>query len=600
MYESMGCGAQPSGASLRGVQFQESLEAEQARFVHRTVPNAAIGGLFVVSLVVIVFRAVVPERALYAWLGAFVLLTLLRVPGWLRFRRVQFGPGTSRRWLREASIASFASGALWGVGSLFLFPEGQLTYQYTFAVALIFMAVACLFSYGPHFPTFLAFFVPSILPGVIGMAAQGQTQQNAFAAGLCVIAIIVLWSRRSFNRMFVDSMRFRFENVELITQITVQKESAEAANLAKSRLLAAASHDLRQPIHALNLYLGAFTQVPLPRPASLILGKVRQCAQIMDEMFRTLLDVSKLDAGAVKPQIGVFALAPLFARTMLEFEPQARAAGIQLRVLRTSAFAKSDSAMVERILRNLVSNAVRYTEKGRVVVGCRRHQGALRICVYDTGVGIDLHEQPLIFEEFYRVGNRDRDGSKGLGLGLAIVERLARLLEAPIHLRSRRNHGSLFAFDLQRAEPVELPAIRLTRDGPGTCDLSGTLVVLVEDEELILDAAQTLLKQWNCTVIAATSGKGALRQLADVTRPPDVLICDYRLRDNENGVGVVAAIRNEFNADIPALLITGETNPAQIRAITASGLAALHKPLREEELNAAICALCRPARAAKP
>lgn len=147
---------------------------------------------------------------------------------------------------------------------------------------------------------------------------------------------------------------------------------------------------------------------------------------------------------------------------------------------------------------------------------------------------------------------------------------------------------------------MELPAIRLTRDGPGTCDLSGTLVVLVEDEELILDAAQTLLKQWNCTVIAATSGKGALRQLADVTRPPDVLICDYRLRDNENGVGVVAAIRNEFNADIPALLITGETNPAQIRAITASGLAALHKPLREEELNAAICALCRPARAAKP
>ena len=599
MYESMGCGARPSSASLRGVQFQESLEAEQARFIHRTVPSAALGSLFVVSLVVIVFRAVVPERALYAWIAAFTVLTILRVPGWLKFRRVQFGPNTSRRWLREASIASFASGALWGVGSLFLFPEGQLTYQYTFAVALIFMAVACLFSYGPHYPTFLAFFVPSIVPGVIGMAAQGQTQQSAFAVGLCVMSFIVLWSRQSFNRMFMDSMRLRFENVELISQITVQKESAEAANLAKSRFLAAASHDLRQPIHALNLYLGAFGQIQLPRPASLLLSKVRQCALIMDDMFRTLLDVSKLDAGAVQPQISVFALAPLFSRTLLEFEHQARAAGIELRVIRCSAFAQSDPALVERILRNLVSNAVRYTESGRVVVGCRRHKGALRVCVYDSGVGIEPHEQALVFEEFYRAGNRERDGSKGLGLGLAIVARLARLLEAPVIVRSRPGHGSLFAFELPRAEPVELPAIQLNRDGTRNRDLTGTLVVLVESEELILDAAQTLLKQWNCSVIAATSGREALRQLAGVTRPPDVLICDYRLRENENGVGVVAAIRNEFNADIPALLITGDTDPAQIRAITASGLAALHKPLREEELNEAICALCRPERAVK-
>jgi CheY-like chemotaxis protein len=379
----------------------------------------------------------------------------------------------------------------------------------------------------------------------------------------------------------------------------VQKEAAEAANLAKSRFLAAASHDLRQPIHALNLYLGAFGQIQVPRNASLLLGKVRQCATIMDEMFRTLLDVSKLDAGAVKPQLSVFALAPLFARIRVEFEPQALAKGIELRVVKCSAFAKSDPVLVERILRNLVSNAVRYTESGRVTVGCRRHEGALRVSVYDTGVGIDVEEHALIFEEFYQVGNRERDRSKGLGLGLAIVDRLARLLEAPIVLRSRRGQGSLFAFELQQSEPVELPAIRLNRDGSDTRDLTGTLVVLVDDEELILDAAQTLLKQWNCTVIAATSGREALRQLAGASRPPDVLICDYRLRDDENGVGVIAALRDEFNSDIPALLITGDTDPTQIRAISASGLAALHKPLREDELNAAICALCKPPRASQ-
>lgn len=587
------------------MQFQDALEAEQARFIHRSVPTAAIGNLFVVCLVVIVFRAVVPENILYAWAAAFVVLSVLRALDWLRFRRTEFGPSNARRWLRQASVGSFISGALWGTGALFLFPDGQLVFQYTFAVALIFMAVACLFSYGPHYPTFLAFFLPSIIPGIIGMGVQSGTQQNAFTAGLLLISLILLWSRQLFNRIFMESMRLRFANVELIEQLTIQKneaekarEAAESANIAKSRFLAAASHDLRQPIHALNLYLGAFSQLQVAHQTGLLVGKVRQCALIMDNMFRTLLDVSKLDAGAVNPQITAFALAPLFSRMRLELEPQARAKGLELRVHRCSAFAKSDPGLVERILRNLISNAIRYTDHGRVVVGCRRHRGALRISVYDTGIGIAAQEQSLVFEAFYQVGNRARDRSKGLGLGLAIVERLARLLQTPLTLRSRPGHGSLFAFDLQRAEPVELPTFRLNGAAGTRRDLSGTVVVVVDDEELILDAVRTLLKQWNCEVIATPSGRQAVRELATSTRPPDILICDYRLRDDENGVSVVTALRNEFNADIPALLITGDTNPDQIRTIAASGLEVLHKPLREEELHDAICALLASQQAA--
>jgi signal transduction histidine kinase/ActR/RegA family two-component response regulator len=596
------------------VQLQDSLEIERARFIHRSVPTAAFGGLTVVVLIVIIFYAVVPHTVLFTWLGAYIVVTLARMRSWFRYRRVELDAETSRRWLRDATAYSLLSGSLWGLGALFLYPTGQLVYQYTFAVALIFMAMACLFSYGPHLRTFLAFFVPSIVPGVIGMAVQAGSEQRAFAFGLCLMSLVLFRSRQSFNDIFMESMRHRFANVALIDQITVQKDAAEAAkataekakdeaeaaNLAKSRFLAAASHDLRQPIHALNLYLGAFAQIQLTRPAATLLGKVRQCAQIMDEMFRTLLDISRLDAGAIQPQISVFPLAPLLARLRVEFEPQARAKGLELRVLRSAAFARSDPVLVERILRNLVSNAMRYTETGSVVVGCRRHGGQLRVCVYDTGIGIDPAHQSLVFEEFYQVGNRERDRSKGLGLGLAIVERLARLLGARLTLRSVRGRGSLFAFDLQRAEPVELPIMRLSRSGGQIRDLTGTLIVVVDDEELILDAAQTLLKQWNCTVVAATSGKEALRQLATSTRPPDVLICDYRLRDGENGVSVAAALRNEFNTDIPALLITGDTNPEQIRAIAASGLAILHKPLREDELNDAICALCAPPAVAQP
>ncbi|MEP7244262.1 MAG: ATP-binding protein [Gammaproteobacteria bacterium] len=578
---------------MQRVQFHSSVEAEQARYLHRTVPTAGIGSLVISSLVVVVFRSVVSERALYAWLGAILLLTVLRMVVWSRFRGSDFAV-TGRTWLRHAALASFISGVLWGMGSLFLFPPGQLVYQFTFMIALVMMAVAAMFSYAPHFPTYFAYIIPSLLPGIIALLMQGAPQQQGMGVGLLVMCGVILWSVRSFNRMFLESMRLRFENLELVAQLTVQKDAAESANLAKSRFLAAASHDLRQPIHALNLYLGAFAQLELPRRAGSLLGKVRQCAQIMDEMFRTLLDISKLDAGAIKPQVSVFALAPLFARARLEFEPQARAKGIELRVKRCSFYVRSDPALVERILRNLISNAIRYTERGRVVVGCRPYRGALRLCSYDTGLGIEPREHSLVFEEFYQVSNRERDRSKGLGLGLAIVERLAKLLQSPITLVSRPGHGSLFAFELQKAAQVDAPPVRLARRSGDSRDLAGTLVVVVDDEELILDAAQTLLEQWGCTVVAAPSGREALQKLVASTRPPDLLICDYRLRDDETGLSVVAALRNEFNADIPALLLTGETDPEQIRKITASGIALLHKPLREDELNDAIRALCAP------
>jgi two-component system, sensor histidine kinase len=574
------------------VQFHDALEVEQARYIHRSVPTAALGGLLIVVLVVIVFRPLVDPRHLYAWFGAFLLLTVARTPAWFRYRRHGLGPATSRRWLRHAVAGSLVSGVLWGLGVLFLLPAGQVLYQIIFPIAVIFMVVAAMFSYAPHNPTFLAFMVPATVPPMTGLALQGGAVQISFAIGLATLCMVVLWSRVQFNRMFVETMRLRFENVDLVAQLTEQKETAEAANLAKSRFLAAASHDLRQPIHALNLYLGAFAQIQLPRQAGSLLTKVRQCAHIMDEMFRTLLDISKLDAGAVKAQVCPFALAPMLARAKLEFEPQARVKGLRLRVVRTSAWVMSDPVLVERILRNLVSNAIRYTERGGVVVGCRSHRGAIRVCVYDTGIGIEPAEQSLVFEEFYQVGNKERDRSKGLGLGLAIVERLAKLLDAPVTLLSRAGRGSLFAFDLQPARSAELPAaaVGVLRTASRRRDLAGTLVVVVDDEELILDAANTLLTHWNCSVIAATSGEDALRQLADCLRPPDMLICDYRLRDNENGIGVVEAIRNEFNAEIPALLITGDTDPDQIRRITASGLALLHKPLSEDELHDAICA----------
>jgi two-component system, sensor histidine kinase len=575
------------------MRFDETLVREQALFLHRTMPMAVGGGTIVVGLIVAVFHPVVSRLYLFLWLAAYLLFGFVRMYGWARFRRREFDLETSRRWLSHATHGAFAAGVLWGLGSLFLFPEGQIVYQFTFVFALVMMSMAGMFSYAPYSPAFLAFCLPTMLPGIVGMASEGGPQQLGAAIGVFVMTVVILWSVRSYHRTFVDSVRLRFENLDLVAQLTVQKDAAVSANLAKSRFLAAASHDLRQPMHALNLYLGAFGQVPLTRPAASLLTKVRQCAQIMDEMFRALLDISKLDAGAIQPEVVTFPVEPMLARIRLEFEPQARAKKIGLRVLACSAFVSSDPALAERILRNLVSNAIRYTEKGRVIVGCRRRGDSLRICVHDTGIGIDAREHTLVFEEFYQVGNPERDRTKGLGLGLAIVGRLVKLLDSPLTLRSAPGKGTLFAFDVPMIRRSPLPLVSSSRVSVVGRNLAGTLVVLVDDEELILDAAKTLLEQWDCTVIAALSGAAALEKLASSRRPPDVLICDYRLRD-ETGVSVVEAVRNEFNADIPALLITGDTDPAQIRKIAATGLAVLHKPLREDELSDALWTLRAP------
>jgi signal transduction histidine kinase/ActR/RegA family two-component response regulator len=573
------------------VQFNDALRAEQAQYLHRTAPTTLVGSLFVLGLVIIVYYGKVPTSALTAWTSTYAIVMVARTLDWRRYRGVDFKV-RGAEWLHHATFAALAGGVLWGSGAFIFFPPGQIVYQFTFMIGLVMMCIAAMFTYAPHYPTYLAFLLPSVIPGIIALEMTGAIAQQAMGGALLLMAGVVLWSVSTYNKMFRESMSLRLEKLDLVAQLTTQKDVAEAANLAKSRFLAAASHDLRQPIHAMNLYLGAFGQVDLPERASSMLGKVRQCAQIMDEMFRTLLDISELDAGAVRPQIGAFALTPLLARARLEFDPQARAKGLDLRVKRCAEYVRSDPVLVERILRNLISNAIRYTERGRIVVGCRRRGHSVRICVYDTGIGIAPSHQELVFEEFYQVGNRERDRSKGLGLGLAIVQRLTRLLRTPLTFRSEPGKGSLFAFDLERAREVATPRIHLAPRSNDSRDLAGTLIVVVDDEELILDAAQSLLEQWGCNVITAVSGAMALERLAQSTRPPDVLICDYRLRDQETGVSVVEAIRNEFNGDVPALLLTGETDPAQIRKIAASGIAILHKPLREDELNDAICALC--------
>ncbi len=351
---------------------------------------------------------------------------------------------------------------------------------------------------------------------------------------------------------------------------------------------------MRQPVHALGLFVGALRSVNLPPEGQRLLEQIEASADAMGGLFNALLDISRLDAGAVEVSRRPFAVGILLDRVCRDHVDEAKAKGVSLALKRCALILDSDPVLVERIVRNLVSNAVRYTDRGRIVVGCRRRGAVASIQVWDTGRGIPQDQQDRVFQEYYQLGNPERDRTKGLGLGLAIVRRLTDLLDCRLTLCSRPGHGSCF----EVAIPLSARPPRLVESEPK--ELSGALVqgliVVIDDELAIREAMSSLLTEWGYDVVTAGSGDEAMQRLATCPVRPDLVICDYRLRDGENGVAVIERLRAEYNERIPAMLISGDTAPDRLADAQASGLLLLHKPVSNSRLRAAIVNLIATAK----
>ena len=367
----------------------------------------------------------------------------------------------------------------------------------------------------------------------------------------------------------------------------------ELANLAKSRFIAVASHDLRQPLHALGLFVAQLrTRLDAP-DRDHVIERIDAAIDAMNELFNALLDISKLDAGVLAPDLREFPVNHLLKRIESTFAAAALEKGLHFRVVPCGSWVSSDVILLERSLLNLVSNAVRYTVQGGVVVGCRRRTGRVRIDVWDSGIGIPDDQQRNIFGEFYRLTGPDRDESRGLGLGLAIVDRLCRLLDHPIELRSQPGKGSRFSIWLP------LAAVRSEQAAPSlfTKDMIDTirdkLVVVIDDDEPVRDGMARLLQSWGCQVVAAASDNAALAALVEHVRQPDLIISDYRLGDGNTGFKAIERLRSALCAPIPAFLISGDTAPERLREASASGYHLLHKPVSPAVLRATLNHLLR-------
>ena len=372
---------------------------------------------------------------------------------------------------------------------------------------------------------------------------------------------------------------------EATAELRARKDEAERANLAKSRFLAAASHDLRQPLHALGLFLSELAQQPLDARSRQLTNRLMTSTDAMEGLLDSLLDISRLDAGVLTPEITVFDMHAKLEHIVAAQSSAASARGLRLRLRCTPCWARSDALLFERIVANLVSNAIRYTPQGVVLVACRRRGERLRVEVRDSGLGIAPEDQQVIFQEFVQLGNAERARDKGLGLGLAIVRRLIDLLGHRLELRSTPGRGSVFAVELPAAAPPPAP----TGDRGEALALGhfdDLRVLVADDDELALSATSSLLAAWGCEVFCARDAEALLALLARVPAP-DLLISDLRLGGETDGVRLIERVRAQPGlAALPAVLVSGDIAPETLARVQAAGVQLLHKPVRPARLRA--------------
>ncbi|WP_029005432.1 PAS domain-containing hybrid sensor histidine kinase/response regulator [Azorhizobium doebereinerae] len=386
------------------------------------------------------------------------------------------------------------------------------------------------------------------------------------------------------NETLERRVRERTEELERLNRaLEKARAEAEEANLSKTRFLAAASHDILQPLNAARLYVTSLVERARGADAERLAGNIDASLEAVEEILVALLDISRLDSGVLRPEVSPFRLDEVLKQLELEFAPLAQEKKLDLTFVPCSLTVRSDRRLLRRLLQNLISNAVKYTPRGRVLVGCRRRRGKVVVEIIDTGVGIPRSKHKVVFQEFQRLDQGARE-ARGLGLGLSIVERIARVLEHPVTLRSASGRGSAFSVELPVAVPLPLEQVSLAPPPRAVAPLVGLTVLAIDNEPAILDGMEMLLSGWGCRVIKAADVPSALEAVLAAKVQPDFVLVDYHL-DVGNGIEAVMALRWKLGK-LPAALITADRTRKVREAARAAEMAVLHKPLKPAALRA--------------
>ncbi len=587
-----GAAAQPQPAP--DLQREALVRADLARHLKRGEPLRILGNSLVAIAVAVLMRDAVPLPWTLTWLALMLSHAAFNArAAWAAWQRPTRTAAAARR-LRVVTRVEATNGLLWMAAELLWLPGSDYVHRGLVMVLLSGMGAGVMHSLSAHLPALYAFSLPIVLGFfVAGCFAQGTYFLVAFTLLLVWLAVNLNFARH-MNRTLRESLLNHHRAQALAVDLQVQRDRAVELGQARSRFLAAASHDLRQPVHALSLFIGALQLEPSGDKAGVIMRHVDGALAALGSLFDALLDISKLDAGLVQPDWQAVPLRPLLHRLArdqaalagakgLQFELQADAAG--------EAWVRSDPVLLERVLRNLLTNALRYTDHGRVGLQLRVRQGRAEIQVADTGRGIPRARRREVFEEFVQLSGPEGGREQGMGLGLSIVARLVGLLELQLRLRSRPGSGTVVGLMLPLLpapgvppEPAAVPASGTALSGLQ----AGDGVLVVDDSDGVRMAMQELLANWGCEVFAAADIEALMPQLMTLRAAPRLLLCDYRLQCGANGLDTIARLRDAFNDELAAVLITGDTAPDRLQEATASGLPLLHKPVTPALLRQAI------------
>src|SRR3984885_6595185 len=453
--------------------------------------SALVGGGIMVGAVA--YEDGFLSLGLALWYGLLAVIYAGQVGLAFMLRR-RASPGlNTRTGLALFTAIGLAEGVVWSIGIVGVSATRPIEQELTVLLIGAGIAAGAALSFGFHMPTFLCRFLGATVPYVFWAILQGDGLHLMLALTVFVYSISSIQLTLGFNKSFILNTRLTLENENLVRELRIQKEAAEQANIAKSKFIATASHDLRQPVHALGLLAGALQGHAMNDEMRRLVGQIGGSVTAMDGLFDSLLDISRLDAGVVETQIEDYPIQPVLERVCRDYLAEAEAKGLSLSWSRCSAIVRTDPFLLERILRNLVSNAVCYTDRGRILVGCRRGN-RLRVEVCDTGRGIPLDQQREVFREFFQLGHLERDRAKGLGLGLAIVDRLAKLLDCAVILRSEPGKGSVFKLSVALAQRQVLGA--QSPQGAPMFVMPRGLILVIDDDPVIQSAMRSLLSSW--------------------------------------------------------------------------------------------------------
>ena len=570
---------------------RDAVDAERLRLVCRQVVRAPLGVILASAFIAYMMAPHVGAARAWGWAGAAIGIWCARaVLCLVLLARPPAGPRI-RSWIRFLSVSATASGMVAGSSAFLFFDTPPFEWAIMTMVLTSWGAAGVAVS-GAVPGAFYGLVTFFLAPLAIAWALS-DLPLHLMVAGLIVFTLfyLIIYARDGAE-LVARALRVGFENEELARQLRAReaeaqsaRERAEEASFAKSRFLAAASHDLRQPLHSLSLLLDHVLRSTQDPKTGKILRQAARSAESLDKLFTGLLDLSRLDAGSLTPEVRPLSLGALLQRLENDYQALAQRKGLTFECASSGAWVLSDPAMLERVLRNFLDNAVKYTDQGGISVEVEQRERDVRVAVRDSGIGIDPGQRDLIFEEYYQVRNPARDRTQGIGLGLAIVKRLCDLLGHAIEVESASGRGSTFRVTLATCES---PAVREDDEAPLSADsleaLRGMVVAVVEDDAEVTEAMRTLLEDWGCRPVVAADGAAAIALLESQGLVPDAILADWRLSGAESGLQVIERLCSRFG-DIPAAIVTGEINPADLRVPEHLSVAVMQKPVRARDIS---------------